>query len=283
MLVSGFNADIGQTELLQSPTNVSVKEGHPVILTCEFNKPVDCSWSRNNSPLPINTKYRYIVGNDGKQTTNCSIEITKVAKIDSTTWVCSFTAKSDKDDPIRSNAAFVNVTNDIPVEGIIMPSSSSTTAPASVPKTKKSDESKPEVAEDKPESSGANDKIMWISIAISLVALSVVNTVIVVCYRRRAKSRRSSKNNSPLTSRHGVPQTIIINRPNSFRHSQMPNYQNPHEILRLEEEGYLQPILSDGDITILKTAKKESYKEDGHNYQNVRVQPQSPIYEEIND
>lgn len=72
-----------------------IPKGAVVRLLCEFEKKVDCGWSRRGFHLEIGNRYTYMDSRNGIQTTNCSIEIKGFDDtIDNGEWDCKSLADS---------------------------------------------------------------------------------------------------------------------------------------------------------------------------------------------
>ncbi|GAB6029525.1 hypothetical protein CHUAL_005275 [Chamberlinius hualienensis] len=56
-------------------------------LNCKFDEDVDCFWQRDNTEVTIGGRYKYVNGN-GKNTKDCSIEISNLSENDIGEWKC---------------------------------------------------------------------------------------------------------------------------------------------------------------------------------------------------
>lgn len=75
--------------MIEKPQDQIVVIGKTTNLSCKYNYGVRCSWERNGIPVTIEDNYQYIDGQNGEQTTDCSLKITAVNVIDLGDWKCA--------------------------------------------------------------------------------------------------------------------------------------------------------------------------------------------------
>ncbi|GAB6027688.1 hypothetical protein CHUAL_001928 [Chamberlinius hualienensis] len=84
------------TTIDESPKSVNVTARFTVVLNCRFGASLSYHWLRNGQPLDIFGRYRKINHEEGLYSTDSSIEITNVQKIDEGEWICATYGNGDK-------------------------------------------------------------------------------------------------------------------------------------------------------------------------------------------
>ncbi|GAB6026791.1 hypothetical protein CHUAL_013287 [Chamberlinius hualienensis] len=92
--------------VIHHPLNASVELGSVVQLTCQFDQPVECIWTRRSFITDINGRYKYMT-EETMPNNDCSIEIQSFKEMDKGDWKCIGLAKNELS--VESKVAWLTV------------------------------------------------------------------------------------------------------------------------------------------------------------------------------